>query len=131
MPGGHAALFGFLGVPALVRRQVSDEVLRTHCRAQLVRLFGERAGSPTGDALKDWATDPLTATDDDQDAAGHHAAAPSRRAVEGAWQGRLVGIGSEWSLQFPGYLAGAVDAAERGLREALAELARPTQEPAE
>jgi monoamine oxidase len=114
-----------------VRRQVSDEALRAHCRAQLVRLFGERAGSPVGDALKDWATDPLTATDDDQDAVGHHASAPSRSADEGAWKGRLVGIGSEWSLQFPGYLAGAVDAAERGLREALAEMARPTQEPAE
>jgi monoamine oxidase len=131
MPCGHAALFGFLGVPAQVRRQVSDQVLRAHCRAQLVRLFGERAGSPVGDALKDWAADPLTATDDDQDAAGHHAVAPSRSADEGAWQGLLVGIGSEWSPQFPGYLAGAVDAAERGMREALANMARPTQEPAE
>lgn len=131
MPGGHAALFGFLGVPARVRRQVTDEVLRAHCRTQLARLFGKRAGTPVGEALKDWAADPLTATDDDQDAAGHHAAAPSRSADEGAWQGRLVGIGSEWSLQFPGYLAGAVDAAERGLREALADIARPTQEPAE
>jgi monoamine oxidase len=117
MPGGHAALFGFLGVPAQVRRQVSDEVLRMHCRAQLARLFGEPAGAPLGDALKDWANDPLTATDEDQDAAGHHAAAPPSGADHGAWQGRLIGIGSEWSPQFPGYLAGAVDAAERGLRQ--------------
>jgi monoamine oxidase len=124
MPGGHAALFGFLGVPARIRRQVTEEALRTHCRAQLTRLFGQRAGTPVGEALKDWAADPLTATDDDQDAAGHHAAAPSSSANEGAWQGRLVGIGSEWSRQFPGYLAGAVDAAERGLREALADMAR-------
>jgi monoamine oxidase len=130
MPGGHAALFGFLGVPARVRRQVSDEVLRAHCRAQLVRLFGQRAGAPVGEALKDWAADPLTATADDQDAAGHHAAAPSRSADEGAWQGRLVGIGSEWSVAFPGYLAGAVDAVERGLREALADRTGPTQQPA-
>jgi len=130
MPGGHAALFGFLGVPARMRRQVTDEVLRAHCRAQLARLFGERAGTPVGDALKDWAADPLTATDDDQDAAGHHAAAPSSSADEGAWQGRLVGIGSEWSPQFPGYLAGAVDAAERGLREALADALRLRQPPA-
>ncbi len=130
MPGGHAALFGFIGVPARMRRQVPDEVLRAHCRAQLARLFGKRAGSPVGEALKDWTADPLTATDDDQDAAGHHAAAPSSSADDGAWRGRLVGIGSEWSTQFPGYLAGAVDAAERGLREALADIARPTQEPA-
>ncbi|MFZ2987942.1 flavin monoamine oxidase family protein [Ideonella sp.] len=119
MPGGHAALFGFLGVPARVRRQVSDEVLRMHCRAQLVRLFGEQAGAPLGDALQDWAADALTASDDDQDAAGHHAAAPPSSAGTGAWQGRLIGIGSEWSPQFPGYLAGAVDAAERGVRQCL------------
>jgi monoamine oxidase len=119
MPGGHAALFGFLGVPARVRRQVSDAVLRTHCRAQLVRLFGEHAGAPLGDALQDWATDPLTATTDDQDAASHHAAAPPSCAEGGAWQGCLIGIGSEWSPQFPGYLAGAVDAAERGVRQSL------------
>jgi monoamine oxidase len=31
----------------------------------------------------------------------------------------LIGIGSEWSPQFPGYLAGAVDAAERGVRQSL------------
>lgn len=117
MPGGHAALFGFLGVPAQVRRQVSNEVLRTHCRAQLARLFGERAGAPLSDALKDWATDPLTATAQDQDATGHHATAPPRSADHGAWQDRLIGIGSEWSPQFPGYLAGAVDAALRGLRQ--------------
>ncbi|MEN9416684.1 MAG: hypothetical protein RI988_304 [Pseudomonadota bacterium] len=117
MPGGHAALFGFLGVPAQVRLQVSDEVLRMHCRAQLVRLFGARAGAPLGDALKDWANDPLTATDDDQDAASHHAAAPPSGADNGAWRSRLIGIGSEWSPQFPGYLAGAVDAAERGLQQ--------------
>ena len=129
MPGGHAALFGFVGVPARIRRQVTDEVLRAHCRAQLARLFGQRAGTPVGEALKDWAADPLTATDDDQDAMGHHAAAPSSSADEGAWQGRLIGIGSEWSPQFPGYLAGAVDAAERGLREALEGIARPTQPP--
>ncbi len=129
MPGGHAALFGFLGVPAPVRRRVGDEVLRTHCRAQLARLFGERARTPLADALKDWAADPLTATDDDQDGAGHHAAAPPCTA-DGAWQGRLIGIGSEWSAPFPGYLAGAVDAAEQGVRQIVMENGRRTKDTA-
>jgi monoamine oxidase len=131
MPGGHAALFGFLGVPAHVRSRVTDAELRTHCRAQLVRLFGARAGAPVADVLKDWAADPLTATDDDQDAAGQHAAAPAPGADDGAWQGRLTGIGSEWSPQFPGYLAGAVDAAERGVRQALADSGRTPSPSAE
>ena len=92
VPGGPAALFGFLGVPAAVRRGVTEDELRTHCRAQLGRLFGERA------------------------------AAPPKGADEGAWAGRLAGIGSEWSRDFPGYLAGAAQAAIEGVREAVARL---------
>lgn len=127
MPGGHAALFGFLGVPARVRRQVPQAELRAHCRAQLGRLFGPRAAAPVADALKDWAADPLTATEQDQDAAGHHAEAPSSGAAGGPWHARLTGIGSEWSPRFPGYLAGAVDAAVRGVHQALEALAKPMQ----
>ena len=120
MPGGHAALFGFLGVPARVRHRVEGDVLRLHCRAQLGRLFGDAACRPVADALKDWAADPLTATDDDQEASGHHAEPPERSASDGPWQDRLIGVGSEWSPQFPGYLAGAVDAAARGVQQCLA-----------
>lgn len=122
MPGGHAALFGFVGVPARVRRSVTHADLREHCRAQLGRLFGERAAMPVADALKDWAMDPLTATDADQDPEGHHGEAPPMGADGGPWQGCLTGIGSEWSQQFPGYLAGAVDAAAHGVRDCLAAL---------
>jgi monoamine oxidase len=128
MPGGSAALFGFLGVPARVRQGVADEVLRAHCSAQLGRLFGEQAARPRADALKDWARDPLTATDEDQDAAGHHAAAPPTGARDGVWQDCLTGIGSEWSAQFPGYLAGAVDAAEAGVRQLFQNVPGLTQE---
>lgn len=130
MPGAQAALFGFLGLPAPVRRELGDERLRLHCRAQLGRLFGAPAAAPVADALEDWTADPLTATDEDQDAGAHHAVAPPRSADSGPWQGRLTGIGSEWSARFPGYLAGAVDAAEQGVRDGLAGLANPMPEPA-
>jgi len=130
MPGGHAALFGFLGLSPRVRRQVSEEVLRAHCRAQLGRLFGEQAAAPQADALKDWSQDPLTATDEDQEAGGPHAAAPPCCAQDGPWMGCLTGIGSEWSLQFPGYLAGAVDAAMAGARLVLAKASIPSSDPA-
>lgn len=129
MPGSSAALFGFLGVAARVRQGVSDDVLRAHCRAQLGRLFGEQAARPRADALKDWAREPLTATEEDQDVVGHHAAAPPPGAREGVWQGCLTGIGSEWSAQFPGYLAGAVDAAEVGVRLLHQNAPAFTQEP--
>jgi monoamine oxidase len=128
MPGGSAALFGFLGVPARVRQGVADDVLRAHCRAQLGRLFGEQAAGPQADALRDWARDPLTAAEEDQDAVAHHAAAPPTGARDGVWQGCLTGIGSEWSAQFTGYLAGAVDAAEAGVRQVLQNVPDLTQE---
>ncbi len=119
MPGSCAALFGFLGVPARVRLGVADDVLRAHCRAQLGRLFGEHAAKPRADALKDWARDPLAATEEDEEAVAQHAAAPPTGARGGAWQGCLTGIGSEWSAPFAGYLAGAVDAAEAGVRRLI------------
>jgi monoamine oxidase len=112
MPGGSAALFGFVGVPARVRHRVAEDAFRSHCRAQLVRLFGERAARPRAEFFKDWSTDPYTATREDLDAqAGHHLDAPPAAADHGPWRARVTGIASEWSPRFPGYLAGCVDAA--------------------
>jgi len=116
MPGGSAALFGFIGVPARVRQTVSDDVLRTHCRAQLTRLFGPQAATPRAEVIKDWARDPYTATAADMDAAGSHAGAPDPAPDSGPWRGRLTGIASEWSPQFPGYVAGAIEAARMAVQ---------------
>src|SRR5262249_11018604 len=55
MPGGKAALFGFLGTPARVREGVPEDILRARCRSQLVRLFGAAAGAPIDELFKDWA----------------------------------------------------------------------------
>jgi monoamine oxidase len=109
--GGSGALFGFIGVPASVRQSVTEDVLKEHCRTQLVRLFGAQAGSPKAEYLKDWSQDPFTATAADIDSNGQHGRAPSAKATSGAWQNHLTGIGSEWSPQFSGYIAGAVEAA--------------------
>ena len=108
---GDGALFGFFGVPAHVRQSVSDDVLKEHCRAQLVRLFGAQAGTPKAEYLKDWAQDPLTALPADATGSGQHAVAPALTADTGVWQEAITGCGSEWSAQFPGYVAGAIDAA--------------------
>lgn len=115
MPGGLAALFGFLGVSARERRETSEEVLKEHCRSQLARLFGRRAASPLADFIKDWAADPFTASAADLNATGDHAAVPFTSPGSGPWKGRVTGIASEWSQRFPGYLAGAVDAANAGV----------------
>ncbi|HMO45431.1 MAG TPA: FAD-dependent oxidoreductase [Rubrivivax sp.] len=109
------ALFGFLGVPAQVRGHVPEEALRAHCRAQLVRLFGSEAASPRAEFLKDWAGDPHTAVAADQDTGAHQPVRLPATASDGVWQNRLVGVASEWSAEFSGYVAGAVDAARKGV----------------
>ena len=119
MPGGRAALFGFFGVPAQTRQRAADAALRQQCRAQFARLFGPRAATPLADTLKDWAQDPCTATTDDWYDGGQHGHAPAGSPSSGPWQGCLTGIASEWSPQFPGYLAGAVEAAQRGVQDVL------------
>lgn len=125
MPGGSAALFGFLGVPARARSTVSDEILRTHCRAQLVRMFGPHAATPKAEVIKDWAQDPYTATAADMKASAQHAQAPAARAASGLWHGCLTGIASEWSPQFSGYLAGAVEAAALGVQALTKRATKP------
>ncbi|MBR8222349.1 flavin monoamine oxidase family protein [Burkholderia ambifaria] len=123
MPGGSAALFGFFGVPAQVRQNVSDEVLCMHSRAQFVRLFGPAAATPRAEFIKDWAQEPYTATSADLVAANAHATAPVATVSSGPWSGRLTGIASEWSPHFPGYLAGAVEAAGLGVQALVSGIA--------
>lgn len=113
---GEGALFGFFGVPAHVRQSVSETELKAHCRAQLVRLFGAQAETPTAEYLKDWAQDSLTATPADASGAGQHAGAPTATPNIGAWQDCLTGSASEWSESFPGYIAGAIDAAHKAVQ---------------
>ena len=113
---GSGALFGFIGVPAAARQTVSADVLKQHCRAQLVRLFVAQADLPQAEYLKDWAQEPFTATTADANSDGQHATAPISKALSGVWANSLTGIGSEWSAQFPGYIAGAIDAASIGVK---------------
>ncbi len=114
IPDGKAALFGFLGVPADIRSRVSETELIAACRDQFVRLFGSQAATPEAEFLKDWAKEVHTATVADQRSSGNHPM-PALSPSSGEWADRLTGIGSEWSREFTGYLAGAIDATNRGL----------------
>jgi monoamine oxidase len=111
---GQAALFGFVGVPAERRLAVGQDALVAACIQQLASLFGREAANPVTILFKDWAADPLSATPDDRIAGGHPS--PDRRPwVNGDWQAHVSLAGSETSLSEPGYLAGAVEAAERAV----------------
>ncbi|WP_352311028.1 FAD-dependent oxidoreductase [Psychrobacter sp. W2-37-MNA-CIBAN-0211] len=113
---GEGAVFGFFGVPVKARQSVSERELKAHCRAQMVRLFGTQANTPTAEYIKDWAQDPFTAMPADVSGTGQHAVAPASKPTAGEWQDCLTGCGSEWSGAFPGYVAGAIDAANRAVQ---------------
>lgn len=118
---GDAALFGFVGVAAEQRAAAGEALLTEACIDQLARLFGEEARHPRATMLKDWASDPFTATTADRIASGH--IVPSRRPwVTGPWAERLSLGGSEASLSEPGYLAGSVSAAAHAVGEVLTRL---------
>ncbi len=115
---GKAALFGFLRIAADMRASLGETAVTRACLEQFSGMFGPEALRPRATLLKDWAADPLTATVDDRSASGHPAA--SRRPwVTGAWTERLSLGGSETSATEPGYLAGAVSAAERAVAEVV------------
>jgi monoamine oxidase len=112
---GAAALFGFLGVAAEQRAALGEEALTRACLNQFARIFGDEARQPRATLFKDWAADPLTATSADRAASGHIAPGDVTW-ISGAWQKRLTLAGSETSPTDPGYLAGALIAAERAVR---------------
>lgn len=115
---GAAALFGFVGLDRAQRADVGEKRLVQASVAQLARLFGPRAAQPQTTLIKDWSTDLLTATASDQSAEGHPR--PSRGAwITGMWAERVSLAGSETSATDPGYLAGALEAAERAASEVL------------
>lgn len=120
MPVGSAALFGFFQLPAVARRAMPEAELRQRCRQQLARIFGPQAASPVAEFIQDWAQDDYTSTASDLHAVSQHAVAPTAGVQTGLWQQRITGIASEWSPNYPGYVAGAIEAAALGVNTWLA-----------
>ncbi|MEM6465575.1 MAG: NAD(P)/FAD-dependent oxidoreductase [Pseudomonadota bacterium] len=111
--GGPYALFGFIGVPPKGRKD--EQALRQAIERQLVRLFGEEAASPQALFIKDWAFDPLTATEADAAPQYHHPAYGLPAALENLWDGRVIFAGTEVAGGYGGFLEGALEAAEAAL----------------
>jgi monoamine oxidase len=117
--GGPYALFGFFGVPASYR-VAHEEDLRAAAIEQLARLFGSQAGLPLEVIIKDWASDPRTATQLDQNLSNHHAFGTITDMDEPEWDGKVIWSGSETAdghnTRFGGYLEGAVTSSVRTVR---------------
>lgn len=115
---GSAALFGFIGVSASQRKALGEQELSKLCIGQLVRLFGSEASNPSAVQIKDWANDLFTSISNGEE--GGHPEVSGKPWVQGAWKDRLYLAGSETSSTEPGYLAGAIEAAERAVNEVKA-----------
>jgi monoamine oxidase len=76
-----------------------------------------RMRQPEAEYIKDWAADPFTATEFDLLQEVGHAMPEQLPGVE--WSGEITGVASEWSPQFSGYLAGAIDSALTGVQRWL------------
>lgn len=119
---GKAALFGFVGIPADGRSSMGRDAIVAASLEQFALLFGPQARTPVATLFKDWSDDPLTATTTDRQAGGH--LAPSDQPwITGEWAGRVSLAGSECSLTEPGYLTGAVEAAQRAVADVVRHLA--------
>ena len=99
---GEGALFGF-AFPGAARHPE----FRGAAIAQLARLFGPEAASPLDVLIKDWSTDPETATERDQTPPAGH---PTYGAQKGTT--RVILSGSETAPMNGGFLEGALEAAE-------------------
>lgn len=108
--GGPYALFGFIGVPPKAR--ADQTALADAIRAQLVRLFGYEAGTPTALHIMDWAAQAHTATPADYAPLTAHPAYGLPGALRDLWQGRLICAGTETAATFGGFIEGALEAAE-------------------
>ncbi len=116
--GGHAALFGFVGVPPAWRRRMGHQALIDAALAQLARLFGPEALAPQSVHLQDWADEADTATPADAQPDSAHPA-PVSTGLPVPWRGCIELAGSEFASDFAGYLEGAVRAAELAAEHAI------------
>lgn len=110
-----AALFGFLSMNAARRQSMNMSDLKALCREQLKRLFGDEALNPIEDFIHDWATDPFTATDEDQVSLGWHGRHEFTLSLDSPWSDIFHLIGSEVGGDQGGYMEGALAAVDKAL----------------
>lgn len=114
--GEGGALFGFLGLSAMARRELGDQEVIRRSIAQLERMFGPAARHCMDAHIKDWANDPFTAVPADSMGGMQHPASLDR-TLPAPWDGRVFLAGTEFAPDYQGYLEGAVQAAERAVAE--------------
>ena len=108
--GQSAALFGFSGVPADLRKDVAQ--FSAEVKAQLVRCFGQDAPLPEEIIVQDWACQRFIATDADLAGPMSHPAVMDEVVRQPHWNNRLWFAASETSTVSPGLIEGALARAD-------------------
>jgi len=121
-PESGAALFGFIGVPASVRKTVSQQQLTALCIKQLETIFGEQAANPNVTYLTDWAKDEWVATQHDINEAPQHAQFNYQAHETELQQLNLHFVATEFSNLEAGYLEGALHASDHVLMQIKSEV---------
>jgi len=111
--GPPYALFGFVGIPAQLRKNRAKDLTKA-ATSQLLRMFGDGSETPEATFYKDWAIDDNTSTEFDRLGPGAHV----QHSIDNdpAWERHLFWAGSETapiSSGDNGYLEGALSAAEK------------------
>lgn len=116
--GEPAALFGFVGVPAAVRRN-NRASLKMAIIEQLVHCFGESAANPQSLHLQDWALERRICADADRTTSPSHPEVLPAAIRESAWDRHLHFAGAELSTVSPGLIEGALHAADTVVKAIL------------
>lgn len=105
------ALTAFVGLSAMQRQQLAQDMLHEACMAQLLRLFGQVSSDVRQVMVSDWSTESLTTTGLDLDSMAHHPQYPATMQRH-LWDERLLLAGTEVAREQGGYLEGALEAAD-------------------
>tara|TARA_R110000744_G_scaffold87515_2_gene170840 strand:+ start:3866 stop:5014 length:1149 start_codon:yes stop_codon:yes gene_type:complete len=111
------ALFGFIGIPAIRRKNITEQQLIQACLDQLAFFYGDDAYSTQSCHIKDWSQDPFTATEQDINESAKHPEFNYNGLDHELQSLKLYLAASEFARHDPGYLEGALDAAERVIEQ--------------
>lgn len=117
--GSLGALFGFVGLPADLRKQAGAE-LEAAALAQLTHLFGPKASAPLAIQMQDWSQARYTATQADASPPQGHPPYRMPPALRDVWNGQLVFAVTEMAPDNGGLIEGALAAAEAAAATILA-----------
>ena len=115
---GPGALFGFFGIPATVRQELSKDEILDLVTDQLVRLFGPSAKNTSSILYKDWAEESDTAVAEDL-APLMNFPSYGPPPNTGIWEKKIFFAGTEVSSQYGGHLEGALQSAKQAVTDII------------